>query len=104
MDKSTGDAYSAMAAATANTVVLPPGVQVADKETLSPDIKEELKETGAGVDAQVDSTGHFTESTDEHIIGVNATEDLTGQGGVLLQKPEDATSKLLEQDLVAPLN
>jgi len=64
-------------------VKLPPGVQIADKTKISPEEEETLKATGAGVDAQVDDTAHFTKATDVKIIGVNATEEIAGDSDLV---------------------
>jgi len=55
---------------------LPPGDKEADPHEITPDVKEELKETGAGVDAEVDPNAHFSEETNTKIVGKETAEEL----------------------------
>jgi hypothetical protein len=56
---------------------LPPGVKEAEKAFVSPKDREELKASGAGVNAEVDKNGHFERITDDKIIGKKETAALT---------------------------
>jgi hypothetical protein len=102
-DKDTADAYSAMAAATANMPppppehVLPPGVVEANRDTMDQATKDELRASGAGVNAQMDKSAHFTDPTMERIVGENVTEAIAGNGEVL------AAVDQTKEALVAPL-
>jgi len=102
-DKDTADAYQAMADATANMPppppehVLPPGVVEADRDKMDQSTKDELRASGAGVNAQMDKSAHFTDPTMERIVGENVTEAIAGHGEVL------AAVDQTKEDLVAPL-
>jgi hypothetical protein len=55
---------------------LPPGDKEADPDAMAPDIKAELKASGAGADAVVDPNAHFTEDTNTKIVGKEEAEEL----------------------------
>merc|ERR1712072_39128 len=86
MDKHTSAAFKAMRAATAEKKKeekkekkkLPPGDAQADKKTISEADAAALKATGAGEDAVVDKTAHFTDDTDVKIVGKEETNVITG--------------------------
>lgn len=75
--------YAAMAAATKD--ILPPGIHEAEKSHMTAEEAAELKASGAGVDAKMDSTAHFTNPTEIKIVGKNATDELQPPEATLVQ-------------------
>lgn len=73
---------------------LPAGVVEADKKILKPETVATLKATGAGVDAQVDQSGHFTRETEEKILGKDEADSL--------EPPQDAAKEAAAADAPAP--
>lgn len=55
---------------------LAPGDKEANPENMTPDVKAELKESGAGADAVVDPNAHFTEETNTKIVGKEEAAEL----------------------------
>merc|ERR1711998_223548 len=60
---------------------LPKGVAVADKKYTTKADAEALKESGAGTNAQVDKTAHFTTPTEEAILGKSQGDAVSGANG-----------------------
>merc|ERR1711959_362137 len=55
---------------------LPPGIEEADKNKLTPAMKEALLKSGAGIDAEVDKSGHFAAKTVVKIGGKSLAHSL----------------------------
>merc|ERR1711959_265818 len=55
---------------------LPPGIEEADKNKLTPALKEALLKSGAGIDAEVDKSGHFAAKTVVKIGGKSLAHSL----------------------------
>merc|ERR1712072_997597 len=54
----------------------PPGIEEADKNKLTPAMKEALLKSGAGIDAEVDKSGHFAAKTVVKIGGKSLAHSL----------------------------
>merc|ERR1711998_30385 len=77
---------------------LPPGIKEADKSKLTPDLIRALKKSGAGVNAKVDTTAHFTGKTIAKIGGKGLAASL-GEKAKAAKKTAKLSAKV--QKLVA---
>jgi hypothetical protein len=83
---------------------LPAGVKVADKKFLTKSDEAALKATGAGTDAQVDSTAHFETPTEERILGKTAGDAITGATAGSKAEAEEMSDEEVIELLQEPFN